>query len=601
MKKRTYIYGVLCLLVIVFVTINCTDEELIKSTPKVDMKGFTLEEAKAFFEMKITEKETRTRAGKKMSNTSLSPEDFTPKWNNAVGSSQNNLACYDMTIHTNTRYQVMSYDFKDGTARVNVVPASQKLVIVKDADTEALGQYILTLIPSKDFYVKHKNNICDLFINCSDKACFSGAAIYTDPLNGRIIRADRYIDGLKIQGVFMPGDMETLGQRVKVLRSVLEGMTFRRMAVATTRFGEFDYGESYPPLPPLPDNGDWNYDLGNYTDLGNGYFYDNDNNKLLFDSNGDGKPDTVCVPEVEVNPDNPGGTDQSGKPDEPGGEGTGGVTPPIGPDEPFEPGEGTDPELPVDPNPTPNHCPLCGATGCMGECIGDLPQPTPPTEPGEPIGPDTTTMIAKKLFRNSKMIESNWIIVNEKILQITNTCIGDKLIKELLGVLDGKTLKLDFINEGDSQFDPGFGGIKLRTDAESSYFFHEMFHALQSYTEQETWNGANLNLEFEAHFAQQIFIEQMSENEWKLWKKRTIYDARWKAIQSLKKFLDNNGNLRPGVTEDKLQAEFMDNKKGTIGGFRKVGYDNLNYTWLNSRKGTKNFSNIQKITIDCNK
>lgn len=41
--------------------------------------------------------------------------------------------------------------------------------------------------------------------------------------------------------------------------------------------------------------------------------------------------------------------------------------------------------------------------------------------------------------------------------------------------------------------------------------------------------------------------------------------------------------------------------KQYIGRFRKVGYDNLNYSWLNSRKGTKNFSNIQKITIDCNK
>ena len=67
---------------------------------------------------------------------------------------------------------------------------------------------------------------------------------------------------------------------------------------------------------------------------------------------------------------------------------------------------------------------------------------------------------------------------------------------------------------------------------ESSTFFHEMFYALQSYTEQEIWNGSNLNMEVEAHFAQQIYIEQMSENGWKLWKGRTKFDSRWKAVQS---------------------------------------------------------------------
>lgn len=599
MKKRTYIYGVLCLLVIVFVTINCTDEELIKSTPKVDMKGFTLEEAKAFFEMKITEKETRTRAGKKMSNTSLSPEDFTPKWNNAVGSSQNNLACYDMTIQTNTRYQVMSYDFKDGTARVNVVPASQKLVIVKDAETEALGQYILTLIPSKDFYVKHKNNICDLFINCSDKAYFSGVAIYTDPLNGRIIRADRYVDGLKIQGIFMPGDMETLGQRVKVLRSVLEGMTFRRMAVATTRFGEFDYGESYPPLPPLPDNGDWNYDLGDYTDIGDGFFYDNVNKKLLFDSNGDGKPDIVCVPEVEVKPDNPGGTDQPGKPDEPGGEGTGGVTPPIGPEKPFEPGGGTEPELPVDPNPTPNHCPLCGATGCMGECIGDLPQPTPPTEPGEPIGPDTTTMIAKKLFRNSSMIDDNWKALNRMIEKIMDNCMGNALVKGLLKELDGKTLTIQFNDEGYSKFTLGgsASGISLDLSMESNVLFHEMWHAYQSYQEASisSYLNAVINLEIEAHYAQYQYLQSLPEYKiGSKWQNMYFSDKRMISISDLDMYVDYKGNLFPSTTENDVKNS-VDN---AVDAFKNDKHYHK-YKYDKNRSALSTFSNLRKLTKDC--
>lgn len=597
MKKRTYIYAVLCLLVIVFVTINCTDEELIKSTPKVDMKGFTLEEAKAFFEMKITEKETRTRAGKKMSNTSLSPEDFTPKWSNAVGSSQNNLACYDMTIQTNTRYQVMSYDFKDGTARVSVVLASQKLVIVKDAETGALGQYILTLIPSKDFYVKHKNNICDLFINCSDKACFSGAAIYTDPLNGRIIRADRYIDGLKIQGVFMPGDMETLGQRVKVLRSVLEGMTFRRMAVATTRFGEFDYGDSYPPLPPLPDNGDWNYDLGDYTDLGDGFFYDNVNKKYLFDSNGDGKPDTVCVPEVEVKPDNPG------EPIPPGGtdgiEGPEGITPPVK-EEPSGPGEEEvppPPPSPVDPNPTPDYCPFCGNIGCSGSCI-ELPQPTPPVV-DEPVAPTVSDTIAKKLFRNSKMTEANWKALNRMLKKIMNNCMGEALVNGLLSKLNGKTLSIQFIDKGYSAFsfnsDKNTAGIELDKSGESNQLFHEMWHAYQAFFETpSSFYYASINVEIEAHYAQYQYLISLPEYSGSKWEQNYGSDLRLRSIADLNDCIDNKGNLNLGNNENDLKGYVKD----VVKAFKKDdGYKDNFYD--DTRSAISIFSILRELTKNC--
>lgn len=597
MKKRTYIYAVLCLLVIVFVTINCTDEELIKSTPKVDMKGFTLEEAKAFFEMKITEKETRTRAGKKMSNTSLSPEDFTPKWSNAVGSSQNNLACYDMTIQTNTRYQVMSYDFKDGTARVSVVLASQKLVIVKDAETGALGQYILTLIPSKDFYVKHKNNICDLFINCSDKACFSGAAIYTDPLNGRIIRADRYIDGLKIQGVFMPGDMETLGQRVKVLRSVLEGMTFRRMAVATTRFGEFDYGDSYPPLPPLPDNGDWNYDLGDYTDLGDGFFYDNVNKKYLFDSNGDGKPDTVCVPEVEVKPDNPG------EPIPPGGtdgiEGPEEIKPPVK-EEPSGPGEeevSPPPPSPVDPNPTPDYCPFCGNIGCSGSCI-ELPQPTPPVV-DEPVAPTVSDTIAKKLFRNSKMTEANWKALNRMLKKIMNNCMGEALVNGLLSKLNGKTLSIQFIDKGYSAFsfnsDKNTAGIELDKSGESNQLFHEMWHAYQAFFETpSSFYYASINVEIEAHYAQYQYLISLPEYSGSKWEQNYGSDLRLRSIADLNDCIDNKGNLNLGNNENDLKGYVKD----VVKAFKKDdGYKDNFYD--DTRSAISIFSILRELTKNC--
>ncbi len=597
MKKRTYIYAALCVLVIVFVTINCTDEELIKSTPQADMKGFTLQEAKAYFTMQLEENEISTRAGKKMSKTSLSPQDFTPKWNNAVGSAQRTLASYDISIETNTRYQVMSYDFKDGIARVNVVPAFQKLVIVKDAETGVLGQYILTLVPTKDCYVKHKKNICDLFVNCSDKARFSGVAIYTNPLNGRLVRVNRYIGGVKMQGVFIPGDMETLGQRVKVLRSILEGMTFRRMAVTTTRFGEWDYGDGYPPLPPLPDNDDWNYDLGNYTNLGDGYFWDEDNNRFLYDSNGDGKPDIVCVPPVEIKPENPGGT---GQPEQPGvpGETGGGTVPPIDPGEPFEPGEGTDPVFPVDPDPIPDVCPLCGSIGCGGSCVGDLPQPTPPVV-DEPVAPTVSDTIAKRLFRNSKMTEANWKTLNRMLRKIMNNCMGEALVNGLLNKLNGKTLSIQFVDKGYSAFNfntnTNTAGIELDISGESNQLFHEMWHAYQAFFETpSSFFYASINMEIEAHYAQYLYLTSLPEYSGSKWEVGHFYIQRLRTIAHLKDFIDNKGNLLPNVTEEMLKERISVAK--ACFKYDEAYKDDF---FDDTRTPLSTFSNLRELTKNC--
>lgn len=598
MKKRTYIYAVLCVMAILIITVNCTDEELVKSPSlsQTDMKDFTLQEAKDFFEKKMMQGSTNTRIGGKMSKTSLSPQDFTPKWDNVVGSAQRNLAGYDISIKTNTRYQVTSYDFKGGVARVSVVPVSQKLIIVKDVETEALGQYILTLIPTKDCYVKHKKNICDLFVNCSDKARFSGVAIYTNPLNGRLVRVNRYIDGVKMQGVFIPGDMETLGLRVKVLRSILEGMTFRRMAVATTRFGEWDYGDGYPPLPPLPDNDDWSYDLGNYTNLGDGYFWDENNNRFLYDTDGDGKPDTVCVPPVEIKPENPDGT---GQPEQPGGpDGTGGGIVPPRPSEPFEPGEGNDPEFPIDPDPIPDICPLCGSIGCGGSCVGELPQPTPPVV-DEPVAPTVSDTIAKKLFRNSKMTEANWKTLNRMLRKIMNNCMGEALVNGLLNKLKGKTLSIQFVDKGYSTFnfntDKNTVGIELDISGESNQLFHEMWHAYQAFFETpSSFFYASINMEIEAHYAQYLYLTSLPEYSGSKWEVDYTYIQRLRSIAHLKDFIDCKGNLLPNVTEEMLKERISvaESCFKYDDGYKDDFFDG-------TRTPISTFSNLRELTKNC--
>ena len=50
MKKPTYIYTVLCVIAIVISIVNCKDEDLLESGLQTDMKDFSLQEAKNFFQ-----------------------------------------------------------------------------------------------------------------------------------------------------------------------------------------------------------------------------------------------------------------------------------------------------------------------------------------------------------------------------------------------------------------------------------------------------------------------------------------------------------------------------------------------------------------------
>lgn len=367
MKKRTYIYAALCVLVIVFVTINCTDEELIKSTPQADMKGFTLQEAKEFFKEQMELKVTKTRVVRKQDGRSLCPDDFVPNWESAIASSQNNLASYDIPIRTSLQYRALTYDFTGGQASAYVVDTYQKLIIVKDSKTGFLGQYILTLIPSKECNVRYKKEICDRFINCSDKGQFTGIAIYSNPLNNMIVRANRYLKGEKVQGVFLSGDdPETLVEKGKILESIIGRLIFKQNPTISTRsFGEGGYdnwgddywndnNNNYNPddnhnsgggFNPdhNPNDNDWDYGKENkdYVNIGGGFFIDMKNGVVLYDYDGDGKPDSVWLPEVDVTP-NP--------------------TPDPDPE----------PDNPV------NVCPYCGSAYCNGSCMGELPGPENP-------------------------------------------------------------------------------------------------------------------------------------------------------------------------------------------------------------------------------
>lgn len=191
------------------------------------------------------------------------------------------------------------------------------------------------------------------------------------------------------------------------------------------------------------------------------------------------------------------------------------------------------------------------------------------------------------------MTDTSWKTIENLLDKMTKTKIGEALYHKLQEALKGKTLIIQFVSDNmNSNFDPGLGGIKMRMDITSSALLHEIVHALQSYTEQETWNATQLNREFEAHLIQQIYINNLGESERTWWYEKSKNDSRWNATRDLMRYIDAYGNLQPGMTEGDLQDII---KSKIIDGYRRVGYDNSNYPWLESRKGTDNFKNLQNL------
>lgn len=240
MRKKIYIYGGSLFVVMLLIVWSCIDDDIIKASIQVENKNFTLYEARTFFEESM-KRSGLTRSNEEMSK-SVYPQDFVPNWSEAEPSSKNNLECYDIPISTAFRYKVLyiDYDRNGGAAKVSNV--YQKLIMVKDLESKSIGQYVLTLVPTKEYDSKYRSGVCDEFLNCANKGQFTGIAIYTIVNSNVIARVNTYKNGIKIKGVFLldaTTDAELKEKRAIALAQ-LSILSFSRQKKISTRSGEDD-------------------------------------------------------------------------------------------------------------------------------------------------------------------------------------------------------------------------------------------------------------------------------------------------------------------------------------------------------------------------
>lgn len=242
MKKITYIYIVLCVITVTLCTSNCTDEDLVKSNTQTELKDFSLQEAKEYFQIQAEKNLILSRSLENKDMKTVSPGDFVPNWDIAIGSSINGLACYDIPITPTYRFKAIYVDERNGLPSAGKVNVYQKLVIVKDVKNKKTSQYILTLIPSKLYDNKNGGETCSKFINCADKGGFTGIAIYSCVYSQVTARISTFKNGIKTQGVFLlnSSDKDDLVKKSEQARMLVSSIAIHRKNAILTR-GESDY------------------------------------------------------------------------------------------------------------------------------------------------------------------------------------------------------------------------------------------------------------------------------------------------------------------------------------------------------------------------
>jgi len=198
------------------------------------------DEARAFFESQYSML-CQTRSDISSRPVGITPGHFTPRWDCARENCGGRLASVDIPIIPEYRYKAVRSDFSGGVSSAYEVEVSQKLVVLKKRinNKEHLGQYLLTLIPSKAYYAKNKGDISNKFINCSKKGKFSGIAVYSVPAMNLPVHIYIYENGEAVESINLMDADNVID--VRKFNSVVGHIRFARYSLVLTR-NDGEYG-----------------------------------------------------------------------------------------------------------------------------------------------------------------------------------------------------------------------------------------------------------------------------------------------------------------------------------------------------------------------
>ncbi|MCL2562350.1 MAG: hypothetical protein FWE10_08570 [Rikenellaceae bacterium] len=184
--------------------------------PDVKETTYTVEEARMFFERFV-----KGAAAIGSDELSLFGFELSPNWHAARFSRTDETLSVDIPTVSPGRTVLAWREGDPGYVYV-----AQKLVIVKRSHDGQQGAYLLTLIPEQSYSHMHNKMDAEIFLNFGYKSGFSGLAIYTLAVDQRIMRVDRYEEGVKVEGYGLFGSPEQNAYARIGMNELLKNFTF---------------------------------------------------------------------------------------------------------------------------------------------------------------------------------------------------------------------------------------------------------------------------------------------------------------------------------------------------------------------------------------
>lgn len=241
MKNRCIAFSLVGL-IIPIIFLACKDDLFFpqEQSEGIPNTTLTIRKAREIFEQFVSS-DSLVLKKSRVEKPGLCPGDFTPIWDKANESADSLIECVDVPICAQFLYRgtfVSKEPSKKGETERYVTDIFQKLLVVYDKRSRLTGCFIINLIPTKQYYNKHKNDIALRFANCENDFC--GIVLYSYLKDNSTVRINVLRDGKAVKAASVYNNENTFEENHRIMRSFVEdGVVYRMPKATAARGGEY--------------------------------------------------------------------------------------------------------------------------------------------------------------------------------------------------------------------------------------------------------------------------------------------------------------------------------------------------------------------------
>ena len=241
MKNRCIVFSLVGL-IIPIIFLACKDDLFFpqEQSEGVPNSSLTVRKAREIFEQFVSS-DSLVLKKSRVEKPGLCPGDFTPIWDKANESADSLIECVDVPICAQFLYRgtfVSKEPSKKGETERYATDIFQKLLVVYDKRSRLTGCFIINLIPTKQYYNKHKNDVALRFANCENDFC--GIVLYSYLKDNSTVRINVLRDGKAVKAASVYNNENTFEENHRIMRSFVEdGVVYRMPKATAARGGEY--------------------------------------------------------------------------------------------------------------------------------------------------------------------------------------------------------------------------------------------------------------------------------------------------------------------------------------------------------------------------